>query len=156
MLASTSAVQQMIGAPLLTAASPVSIPTFSAPNVVAQREELLRDERLDRRGVERHPPLGHRREVRRDGDQRLPRARRRGEDHVVAAEQLDHRLVLVRVEGQPLLLGPADERLVERVGLRRIGEQAGETHAAARRSQTSLEHRLKYGDGIRYDGRAHT
>ena len=33
MLASTSAVQQMIGAPLLTAASPVSIPTFSAPNV---------------------------------------------------------------------------------------------------------------------------
>ena len=33
MLASTSAVQQMIGAPLLTAASPVNIPTFSAPNV---------------------------------------------------------------------------------------------------------------------------
>ena len=122
----------------------------------AQREELLRDERLDRRGVERRPPLGHRREVRRDGDDRLPRARRRGEDHVVAAEQLDHRLVLVRIEAQPLLLGPAHERLVERVGLRRIGQQAGETHAAARRSQTSLEHRLKYGDGIRYDGRAHT
>ena len=33
MFASTSAVQQTIGAPLLTAASPVSIPTFSAPNV---------------------------------------------------------------------------------------------------------------------------
>ncbi len=64
----------------------------------AQREELLRDERLDRRGVERPPPLRHRREVRRDGHDRLPRARRRGEDHVVAAEQLDHRLVLVRVE----------------------------------------------------------
>ena len=33
MFASTSAVQQMIGAPLLTDASPVSMPTFSAPNV---------------------------------------------------------------------------------------------------------------------------
>ena len=30
-LASTSAVQQMIGAPALTAASPVSMPTRSAP-----------------------------------------------------------------------------------------------------------------------------
>ncbi len=33
MLASTSAVQAMIGASALTAASPVSIPTFSAPNI---------------------------------------------------------------------------------------------------------------------------
>ena len=32
MLESTSAVQQMIGAPQLILASPVSIPTFSAPN----------------------------------------------------------------------------------------------------------------------------
>jgi hypothetical protein len=32
MWASTSAVQQMIGASGLTDASPVSIPTFSAPN----------------------------------------------------------------------------------------------------------------------------
>ena len=43
MLASTSAVQQMIGAPALTDASPVSMPTFSAPNDLAQREELLAD-----------------------------------------------------------------------------------------------------------------
>ena len=33
MFASTSAVQHTIGAPALTEASPVSIPTFSAPNV---------------------------------------------------------------------------------------------------------------------------
>ena len=33
MFASTSAVQQMIGAPLLTAASPVSMPTCSAPKI---------------------------------------------------------------------------------------------------------------------------
>ncbi len=32
MLASTSAVQAMIGAPALTEASPVSIPTLAAPN----------------------------------------------------------------------------------------------------------------------------
>ena len=32
MLATISAVAQMIGASALTAASPVSIPTFSAPN----------------------------------------------------------------------------------------------------------------------------
>ena len=32
MLASTSAVQQMIGASAFTDASPVSIPTFAAPN----------------------------------------------------------------------------------------------------------------------------
>ena len=32
MLASTSAVQAMIGAPALTAASPVSMPTLAAPN----------------------------------------------------------------------------------------------------------------------------
>jgi hypothetical protein len=32
MLASTSAVHAMIGAPALTAASPVSMPTLAAPN----------------------------------------------------------------------------------------------------------------------------
>ena len=32
MLASTSAVQAMIGAPALTEASPVSMPTLAAPN----------------------------------------------------------------------------------------------------------------------------
>ncbi len=34
MLASTSAVQQMIGAEALTLPSPVIIPTFSAPNAL--------------------------------------------------------------------------------------------------------------------------
>ena len=44
--------QQMIGASALTLASPVIMPTLSAPKIVAQREELLRHQRLDRRGVE--------------------------------------------------------------------------------------------------------
>ena len=65
---------------------------------LAQREELLADEGLDRRGVEAHLVLGQRRGVGADRDQRLPRAGRRREDDVVAAEQLDDRLVLVRVE----------------------------------------------------------
>ena len=83
---------------------------------LAQGEELLRDERLDRRGVERDAAVGQRREVRRDRDHRLPGAGRRGEDHVVAAEELDRRLFLMRIEAQALLLGPADERLVDGVG----------------------------------------
>jgi hypothetical protein len=53
MFASTSAVQQMIGASELTDASPVSMPDVLGAEDRAQGEELLGDERLDRRGVER-------------------------------------------------------------------------------------------------------
>ncbi len=84
---------------------------------VDQREELLRDQRLDRRGVERAPPLGQRREVRAGGDQALPGAGRRGEDHVGAADQLDQRLLLRRVERQPLLADPGLEDVEQRVGV---------------------------------------
>ena len=42
MLASTSAVQQMIGAPALTEASPVIIPTLSVPKV-AHRSKNFSD-----------------------------------------------------------------------------------------------------------------
>src|SRR4028118_1515977 len=97
MLASTSAVQQMIGAVALTLASPVSMPTRSAPTPshgapspagppprraagdrrrgvdagvtgehadpvgaedLAQREELLAHQGLDRRGVDAAPAGG--------------------------------------------------------------------------------------------------
>ncbi len=44
MLARISAVQQMIGAPALTAESPVIMPTFEAPNV-AQRAKNFSDTR---------------------------------------------------------------------------------------------------------------
>ncbi len=40
---------------------------------VAQREELLADQRLDRGGVEAAAPLGQRQGVRAGRDQRLPR-----------------------------------------------------------------------------------
>ena len=65
---------------------------------LAQVEELLAHQRLDRRGVERHPVVGQRRLVRGDRHQRLARARRGREHDVVAGQDLEHRLVLVRVE----------------------------------------------------------
>ena len=105
----------------------------------AQREELLRDERLDRRRVVGPAPLRERREVRGGGHQRLPGAGRRRQDHVVAAEELDHGLVLMRVERQPLLLRPAGERLVEPVGVRRVGNQVGQRRVPRHR------HRVEYG-----------
>ena len=61
---------------------------------------------------------GERGDVGPDGDQRLPRARRRREDDVVAAEQLDDGLVLVGVELEPLVGHPAGEGVVDRVGVR--------------------------------------
>ena len=67
---------------------------------LAQVEELLADQRLDRRRVERDPVVGERGHVRRDRDQRLPRAGRRRQDDVVARQELEDRLLLVRVEVQ--------------------------------------------------------
>ena len=87
------------------------------PEHLAQREELLAHQRLDRRGVERHPPVGQRRQVSTGRDQRLPRPRRRRQHHVAAAQQLDQRLVLVRVERQPLLPRPLGEGEVQGVGV---------------------------------------
>jgi hypothetical protein len=43
---------------------------------------------------------------------------------VVAAEQLDRRLLLVRVEAQALLLDPAGERLVDESALGRLGRKS--------------------------------
>jgi hypothetical protein len=70
---------------------------------VDEGEELLRHERLDRRGVERALALSECREVRADRDERLTGARRRAEHDVVARDKLDERLGLRRVEAQPAL-----------------------------------------------------
>ena len=84
---------------------------------LAQREELLAHQRLDRGGVEADLVLRQRGEVRAERDQRLPRPGGRGQDDVVAAEELDDRLVLVGVELEPLLLDPPRERVVHAVGV---------------------------------------
>ncbi len=80
-----------------------------------QGEELLAHQRLDRCGVEAHLVPRERGGVRADGDQRLPGAGRRREDDVVAAEELDHRLVLVRVELEALVDDPPGEGVVDRI-----------------------------------------
>ena len=84
----------------------------------AQREELLRHQRLDRRRVIARAALRQRSEVRGHGHQRLPRPRRRAKHDVVIAEHLDHRLFLMRVERQPLARDPGGERGVDRVRVR--------------------------------------
>ena len=87
-----------------------------------QREELLRDQRLDRRGVEGALPAGQRREVCTGRHQALPGAGRRRQDHVGPADDLDQRLLLRRVEGQALLPHPGLEDVEERV---RVGSVRG-------------------------------
>src|SRR6202044_2382652 len=62
------------------------------------------------------------------GDQALARAGRGGQDYVGSGHHLDQGLFLVRVEGQALLLGPARERVEDRVGGSVSREKVGEGH----------------------------
>ncbi len=176
MFARTSAVQQMMGASRLTLASPVIIPTLLGAEALAEREELLVRERLDRARVERDLPLGERLEVQRDGDQRLARAGRRVEDDVLAGHQLEDRLLLGRVERQAGGLHPGEEALQQDVrigrwlGREQIGEgghrrahpssgSAGVTGAAGagcRGSLSTLRFTLEHTDGLARAGVLHT
>src|SRR5690606_20235228 len=79
---------------------------------VAQGEELLADQGFDRRGVEGHLVTGERRQVGTDRHQALAGAGGRTQDHVGAGDDLDHRLLLGRVEGETLALGVLLEGLV--------------------------------------------
>jgi hypothetical protein len=63
--------------------------------LVAEREELLGDERLHRRAVERALARAQRAEVQRERDERLARAGRRREHDVAVREQLEDRLLLL-------------------------------------------------------------
>lgn len=56
--------------------------------IPAQREELLRDERLDGSGVERAHPAGKGRDVGTESDQALARAGRGVHDHMGTGEDL--------------------------------------------------------------------
>ena len=68
--------------------------------LLAEREELLGDERLDGCRVEGDAVVGEGGEVGGRRDERLPRTGRRRQDEVAPAEDLEERLLLVRVEGQ--------------------------------------------------------
>ena len=117
MLASTSAVQQIIGAVALTLRVAGHHADAGRPEDVAQGEELLRHQRLDRRGVEAAHALRQGGEVRARGDQALAGSGRGAHDHIGAGDDLDQRLLLVRVQGEALLLRPAGEGVEDRVGI---------------------------------------
>ncbi len=96
---------------------------------LAEGEELLRHQGLDRRRVEGALTIGEGGEMRSGRDQALPGAGRGAQDHVRPRHDLDERFLLVRVEGQPLPLRPAGERVEDGVGIRRRGQQVGERHS---------------------------
>ena len=76
---------------------------------VAEGEELLAHQSLDRRGVVAAPSRRQRRVERAGGHQRLARAGRRRQHDVRSADQLDQRFLLRRVEHSALCLGPGCE-----------------------------------------------
>ncbi len=92
----------------------------------AEGEELLADERLDRRGVVAVPSGCQSRVQGAGRDQRLTRTGGRRQDDVRPADQLDQRLLLRRVQGGAVVLGPSGEvgeQLVRVCGLRAQGGQ---------------------------------
>ncbi len=97
--------------------------------LLAQREELLRHQRLDRRGVEAPHALGQRGEMRADRHQALPGPGRGAQDHVGPGDDLDQGLLLVRVQGQARQLRPALEGVEEIVGAGGLRELIGEGHS---------------------------
>ena len=100
----------------------------------AEGEELLADQRLDRRGVVAAPSGRQRRVLRAGGHQRLARAGRRRQDDVRAADQLDQRLLLRRVQHGAARLGPGGEgRRTARRGRR--PSRAGRTGRRRRRAR---------------------
>ncbi len=96
--------------------------------VVAKGEELLRGECLDRAGVVGDLALGERLEVHPERHHRLAGAGRGVEDHVLAGEDLEQRLLLVGIEGEPGIGRPGDEAVEEllRGGAGMRGEALGQ------------------------------
>ena len=94
----------------------------------AQVEELLRHQRLDRRGVEGAPAVGQRGEVGARGDQALARPGGGGQDDVRPRHDLDERFLLVRVQRQPAPLGPPGEGVEDGVRVGRRRQQVSKRH----------------------------
>src|SRR5690606_25456819 len=80
------------------------------------------------RRVHAAPARGHRADVRGDGNERLARAGRGGEDDVRAAHELHDGLVLRRVEREALAARPAHKRVVDLIG-GGVGAEDGSGHA---------------------------
>lgn len=88
---------------------------------LAEGEELFADQCLDRGGVKAAARFrggsSQRCEQRARGHQRLARTGRRRQDDVGAADQLDQRLLLRRIQHGAVLLGPGGERREQLVGV---------------------------------------
>ena len=82
---------------------------------LAQVEELLADQRLDRGGVDAALAAGQRRGHRAGRHEALARAGRRREDDVRAGDALEDRLVLRGIERQAAALDPLGDGLVDGV-----------------------------------------
>jgi hypothetical protein len=99
--------------------------------LVAQREELLGHQRLDGRRVVGATAVREGLEVERERDERLPRPRGGVEDHVLAGEEGEDRLLLRRVEREALVGRVVHEALEQDLG-GRVGtgrESVEQAHA---------------------------
>ena len=95
------------------------------PEDMAEREELLVGQRLDRHGVVRAPLLADRAEMQRQRDERFSRTGRRVEDDVVAGKQLEDGLLLMVVGLDVGFDQPVEKDAEDLVVGRGIGELGG-------------------------------
>jgi hypothetical protein len=118
-----SAVPTRIGASLFTEASPVTRPTCSGPKAVAQVEEFLVHQGLDRAAVEAGLALaqGFVQECR--GHQRLARSRGRGQHHVLAGQDLEQGFFLRGIERKPLARHVVEKAFEDVVAVERLGRR---------------------------------
>ena len=101
--------------------------------VLAQRKELLADECLNRCGVETAPPTSQTGEMGCGRDQRLAGTRGGRQDHIVASEKFEDRLLLRRVwlnAGRLEVVEETFEDLVRVVVVRKAAKEWVVAHAA--------------------------
>jgi hypothetical protein len=102
-------------------------PDLPSPEEIDEVEELLGDQRLDRRGPHRPATLVPGEQDAGYGDEALARTRRRGQHDVVTSRQGQRRLLLVRVQRAPTFRCPHPERVEHRNRVRSgCGQQLDE------------------------------
>ncbi len=100
---------------------------------VTQREELLTDQCLDRRGVVTAPIRSEGEIDRAGGHQRFAGTGRRRQHHVGATDQLDQRLLLRRIQRSARRLGPLGERREQFLGVGAGGAQGGQVRGVVKK-----------------------
>ena len=105
MLARISAVQHRIGGVAVDRGVARAEADVFRPELSAERQPFLVDQRLDWAGVNGALPLGQGLELHRRRDQRFPRTGRRVQNDVLLLEQLQDRRFLRGIKMQPAPLG---------------------------------------------------